>query len=336
MIVVTGGGGFLGRHVVDGVRERMPGRAITVLDPKPPGGLGGGATQILEGSVLDGDLVSTAVGAADAVVHLAAVVEPDSDDEERLRRVNVEGTRTVYRAAVDAGCSVFVHLSSSGVYGPPVGPESFGEEDPADPRTPYQRSKWEAERALQALPSNGTVLNILRPAGVYGPGSRLEVPRYRKVRRRKWSLELEGGVEVQPTYVADVAGAVLSLLERPASDGRVFNVGGPRTLLVQELEAVIASEMGVSRRRIRVPSYLAAPAACLLRPLLALVGRDRPDLARMCRGEVLSAAVDDRRLRRAYPQVPSTGLRRGLQRHLRWAREEGLLETRGSSRPVAV
>lgn len=326
MIVVTGGGGFLGRHVVKALRERLPNHELVVLDLRPPDVPGADAIRILEGSVLDGDLVSTAVEAADAVVHLAAVVQPDSDDEERLRRVNVEGTRTVYRAAVDAGCSVFVHLSSSGVYGPPVDPEPFGEEDAADPRTPYQRSKWEAEQSLQAAPSGETVLNILRPAGVYGPGSRLELSRYRRIRRRKWSVELEGGVEVQPTYVEDVVGAILSLLERPAPHGSVFNVGGPRTLLVQELDEIIATEMDVSLRRIRVPSHLAAPAARLLQPLLELVGRPRPNLVRMSRGEVLSAAVDDRRLRSAYPDVPSTGLRRGLQRHLRWAREEGLIE----------
>ena len=207
--------------------------------------------------------------------------------------------------------------------------------DPPAPRTPYQRSKWEAERALRETPSNGTVLNVLRPAGVYGPGSRLELPRYRRIRRRGWAVELEGGVQVQPTYVADVAGAILALLERPAPDGTVFNVGGPRTLLVQELDEVIASEMDVSHRRIRVPSYVATPSARLLRPVLALLGRDRPNLVRISRGEVLSAAVDDRRLRRAYPDVPSTELRRGLRRHLQWAWEEGLLEPAEPAPPSA-
>ena len=119
MIVVTGASGFLGGHLVDALLERRPGRELRLLDLRPPDAAGSTGARWLEGSVLDREVVSAAVEGADAVVHLAAMVRPDSDEEKLLELVNVEGTRNVYRAAVDADCDVFVHLSSSGVYGPP-------------------------------------------------------------------------------------------------------------------------------------------------------------------------------------------------------------------------
>lgn len=326
MIVVTGGAGFLGRHIVETLAARAPDRTIRVVDLDPSRGSWPSGIEFERGSVLEPEVVRAAVDGADAVVHLAAVVEPEAEDEKRLHRVNVDGARNVFTASVAAGCDLFVHMSSSGVYGPPSRKGPFREDDPANPKTPYQRSKWRAEQALREVGSPSTTLNMLRPAGVFGPGSRLELPRYRKILRQRFVLELSGGVRVHPTYVADVAHAVVALLEQPAPDGAVFNIGGPRPLLLQDLQALIADEVGVRRRRIVVPTWVAAPAARVVEPLLARVGQPRPHLQHMCKGGVVSAAVDDSRFRGRHPGVPATDLRTGVREHIQWARSEGLLQ----------
>ena len=69
---------------------------------------------------------------------------------------------------------------------------------------------------MRGLDAVGTTLNVMRPAGIYGPGSTLELPQYRRVRKQRWVVEVRGGVVVHPTYVDDVVGAILALLERPA------------------------------------------------------------------------------------------------------------------------
>lgn len=325
MIVVTGGSGFLGRHLVETLAGRAPDRTIRIVDLDPGDGSWPPGVELERGSVLDPEVVRAAVDGADAVVHLAAVVDPEAEDEERLHRVNVDGARNVFTASVAAGCDVIVHMSSSGVYGPPSREGPFRETDAANPKSPYQRSKWRAEEALREAKSRSTTLNILRPAGVFGPGSRLELPRYRDIHRQRFAFEPSGGVRVHPTYVTDVARAVVALLERPAPDGTVFNFGGPEPLLLQDLEAVIADELGVRRRRLVVPTWVAAPAARVVEPLLARLGRPRPHLRHMCSGGVVSAAVDDSRFRDRYTAVPATDLRTGLREHIRWARGEGLL-----------
>jgi nucleoside-diphosphate-sugar epimerase len=262
---------------------------------------------------------------AEVVIHLAALVQPDSQQRELMRVVNVEGTRNLFGAATRAGCRLFVHMSSAGVYGHPRRAEPFREDDPLEPITPYQRTKLEAENVLTQSERRDTVVNILRPAGIYGPGSRLEIPEYRRVAGRRVHFELKGGVIVQPTYVDDVVEAMLALVDTPAEDGSVFNVGGERALRLDDLRAVIAEIFDVPLRRIVVPPSLARPLAAAAAPLLAMRRRPSPLLARMARGESFSAAVDDTRFRTKYPDVRVTELQRGVRQHLDWARASGLL-----------
>lgn len=328
MILITGASGLVGRRLVAALRLRSEERPLRVFDSsgaaEPLAGV-----EALRGDVTDRRTVADAVRGAEAVVHLAAKVDPGSSAADELRRVNVEGTEIVYAAAVEAGCGVFIHLSSAGVYGWPRGPDPFKESDEARPVTPYQRSKWDAEVALRRADHGGTTLNMLRPAGLYGPGSMLEIPMYRTISKRRWSIELAGGVVVQPTHVEDVVEAILALLERQAPHGTVFNVGGERKLLLAELQALIAQELGVRRRRFRLPPALGGFVVAAAKPLLARMGRRSPNLPQMSRGRLFSAAVDDSALRAQYPDIPVRPLAEGLREHIEWARAEGLLGRAG-------
>lgn len=200
MIVVTGGLGFVGQHLVDVLSRRLPDRRVRILDVRRPDDPLPPKVHAKIGSILDPEDVETAVKGAEAVVHLAAKVQPESSNADQLRQINVEGTRNVYHAAVAAECGLFVHVSSRGVYGPPSREGAFRETDAVDPRTPYQRTKWMAEQVIENEPSENTVVNIVRPAGLYGPGSYLELPRYRKILRQRYVLELRGGGD-SPPYV---------------------------------------------------------------------------------------------------------------------------------------
>ncbi len=138
-------------------------------------------------------------------------------------------------------------------------------------------------------------------------------------------MELRGGVVVHPTYVDDVVQTIMAILADPSPHGAVFNVGGERALPLQELQALQAEILGIRRRRLVIPTWLARPAAALAVPLLARKGRTKPPLTAMARGELFSAAVDDRRLRRRYPELRVTPLRTGLVETFEWAVERGLL-----------
>ncbi|MBA2643016.1 MAG: NAD(P)-dependent oxidoreductase [Actinobacteria bacterium] len=325
VILVTGASGFVGQHVVIGLRRSLPASRIRAFDAEPSSAAWPDGVETAYGLVEEREHLPDVVRGADVVIHLAAKVEPDSRESKEMWRVNVEGTRNVYSAAVASRCKLFLHMSSAGIYGPPRSPDPFHEDDDPEPVTPYQRTKWEAEEALRHTDSGDATLNILRPAGIYGPGNHLAILEYRKLLNRKWAVEISGGVIVHPTHVEDVVQAIVALVAQPAPHGTTFNLGGERPIRLQDLHALAAEMLGVQRRRIVLPVRLAGPLAALAGPILGLRGRPNPLLGGISRGHLFSAAVDDRRFRLRYPDVPVVELQRGLREYLEWASKHRLL-----------
>ena len=110
---------------------------------------------------------------SDGVVHLAArnhvLKETEKDPLSAYRRVNVEGTRNVIRAAVQAGARWFIHFSSVKAMGE-GGDAVYDEDSPCDPSTPYGISKLESEEVVRAWQTGQRMAVIFRLPMVYGPG----------------------------------------------------------------------------------------------------------------------------------------------------------------------
>src|SRR3954453_16187863 len=118
---------------------------------------------------------------ADAVVHLAWALQTGRHPEQ-LRRVNVEGTRRVMRAAVAAGVDHVVHMSSLGAYSPGAPTRKVAEDWPTTgiPTSHYSRDKAEAERAVREIMARHpeTVSTVVRPTLVLQPEAASEIGRY--------------------------------------------------------------------------------------------------------------------------------------------------------------
>jgi UDP-glucose 4-epimerase len=121
------------------------------------------------------------VDGVDAVVHLAWALQPGREPE-RLRRVNVEGTRRVARAAAAAGVTQFVHMSSLGAYAAGAGGREVAEDWPTTgiPSAQYSRDKSAAELVVRELLGSreGTTLTVVRPTLVLQPEASSEIGRY--------------------------------------------------------------------------------------------------------------------------------------------------------------
>jgi nucleoside-diphosphate-sugar epimerase len=325
MILVTGATGFVGRRLIPALRQRFPTKPIRILArtlPAPdtfPEGI-----QVFLGDLEDTEVATAVVRDTEVVIHLAAKVLPHAREIGEMRRANTEAARNLYSAAVAAGAKLFVHMSSAGVYGPPRSAAPFTEDDACNPTTAYQISKFEAEEALRKMEPGQTTLNILRPTGIYGSGS-FDVSAYKKVLGQRWTAELSGGVIVHPTHVTDVVEGITALVEQPASTGTIFNLGGERPLLLQDLFALMAHMLGCHRRRIVLSRSIVGPLSQIAESVCSMIGRPKPLLAAMCQGYCFSTAVDDRRFREQYPGALLLSLTDGLREHIDWARANCLL-----------
>jgi UDP-glucose 4-epimerase len=200
---------------------------------------------------------------ADAVVHLAWALQPGRHPEQ-LRRVNVEGTRRVVRAAVAAGVGHVVHMSSLGAYSPGAPAQKVTEDWPTTgiPTSQYSRDKAEAERAVREIMTRhpDVLWSVARPTLVLQPEAASEIGRYflgpllygagrmlPPALAHLLPLPLPG-VAVGFVHADDVADALGRILDRRASGA--FNLAAEP---VMDGDA-IAKALGVVR--VPVPAVL--------------------------------------------------------------------------------
>ena len=111
MILVTGGSGFVGGHVVHALRAHERAVRCLVRDPSKADRLASWGVELVPGDMTDADSLRRAVEGCDRVVHLVAIRQ---GREEQFERIMIAGTRDLLAAAKDAGVSRFVHMSALG------------------------------------------------------------------------------------------------------------------------------------------------------------------------------------------------------------------------------
>ena len=260
-VLVTGGTGFVGSHIV--VALLREGHAVRLLVRRPeqvsvtfaPHGVQ--VEDVVVGDVLDGRAVAEAVAGCDAVVHAAAIFSFDPRDAQRMATTNATAARTVLDAAIAAGCDPVVHISSTvalirrGGSGPDL---PLGDVD-----STYSRSKRESEVHARHLQDLGEPVVTIYPGAVYGP---LDPYVGEQTLRLTWMalgrfpLWPSGGLHaVDVRDVADVVAAVM----QPDKGPRRFVVPGHH---VDGPMVYGALEQAIGRRRphVTLPAAL-VPAA---------------------------------------------------------------------------
>ncbi|GAA4746345.1 NAD-dependent epimerase/dehydratase family protein [Amnibacterium soli] len=313
-VLVTGASGWLGAAVA---RDLLAaGHEVRTLQRRPSGVEG--AEDVL-GSVTQPDAVERAVQTIDAVVHLAAKVS-FAGAEADFVAVNIEGTRTLVRAAKRAGVHRFVFVSSPSVAH--TGEAIMGEDaPPAQPeraRGPYARTKAAAELVALGADAPGLAVVAVRPHIVWGPGDPQLVAR---VQQRAAAGRLpvvgSGAALVDSTYLDDaVSGirAALDAAERVHGNAYVLTSGEPRP--ISELFAGFCAAAGVAPPSRRVPAGAAKAAGSLVEAVWRVrPGADEPPMTRFL-AEQLSTAhwFDLRRTMRDLAWRPEVGVTEGLRR----------------------
>jgi UDP-glucose 4-epimerase len=236
-VLVTGGSGFIGRHVVADLIGA--GARVKVVDlvahPDP-------SIDVVQGDIVDPDVLAQAMaGGIDAIVHLAAVtsVLKSIEHPHLTYRTNVEGTNALLEAGREAGATALVFASTNAVTGPMEEP-AITERATLKPLTPYGATKAAGEMLMAAYTASfGLRCAILRLTNVYGPGMQAKdsiVARLMRSIRLGGTFEIYGdGTQVRDyVHAADVTAGVRLGLTTPEWAGPVV-IGSGRSLSVLEV-----------------------------------------------------------------------------------------------------
>lgn len=264
-VLVTGGAGFIGSHLVDALVER--GARVTVLDDLSNGHERNlervlGAIRFVRGDIRDADVCRDAVAGAAFVFHQAArgSVPRSMADPVGTIDVNVRGTAAVFTACRDANVGAVVFASSSSVYGDTaVSPKKEGRE--GAPMSPYALSKvMDEQLAATFARCYGMKLMGLRYFNVYGPRQdpngpyAAAVPRFFAALRQGQAPVIYGDGEQSRdfTFVSDVVRANLLAAGAPGEAwGRSYNVARGSAVTVNALARSIGEACGATRE----PAY---------------------------------------------------------------------------------
>jgi dTDP-glucose 4,6-dehydratase len=320
-ILVTGGAGFIGSHLLRHLLTTYPGCQVVNLDALTYAGYLGNLADLedntnytfVHGDIADLDVVRKVFfdHTVDTVIHLAAESHVDRSISDPLTfvRTNVLGTATLLTAAREAwqdayAGKLFYHVSTDEVYGSLQTEELFTEDTPYDPRSPYSASKAGSDHLVRAwYHTYGFPVVISNCSNNYGPYQYPEklIPLFIHNILRGKRLPVYGkGENVRDwLYVKDHVGAIDRILQKGVI-GQTYNIGGHNEwknidlvrLICRKMDAKLDREPGSSERLI---AYVA----------------DRP-------GHDLRYAIDASKLQRELGWVPSLQFEEGIEQTIDW------------------
>lgn len=320
-ILVTGGNGFVGRHLVTALAARGDRVRVLALPGEDARWLERRDVAVYRGDITQSESLTAPVQGVDGVFHLAAMQDVWQPIEV-YRAVNVGGTKNVAIAALAAGARRFVHMSSSSVYGMGHG-RPVDETFPLTPFVdPYPVTKAEADQAVQRMiKQNGLPGVIIRPDQIFGPGDVLHFGAMaERTLARRGFLVGKGDNRMPFVYVDDVVRGLLLALDHGSAPGNAYNISSDSPFTQRQMLTAIAEDTGGSPPCRSIP-YRALYAAGYLAERLAgsLPSVSRPPVTRL---GVAFFGTDNRyaigKARAELGYQPEVSLRDGVRIAAEW------------------
>jgi UDP-glucose 4-epimerase len=263
-ILVTGGAGFIGSHIVDKLMEED--FVVTVIDNLQTGShanidrhLGKKNFSFVKGDIRDINLVRKTLKDIDVVFHEAALasVTLSVKDPILTNQINVEGTLNLLKASCDLGVKRFVFASSAAVYGKNNSPQKK-EDDSLNPPSPYGVSKLAAEKYVQVFQKlYGIETVCLRYFNVYGPRQRVDVHGSyggvisifinRILKNMPPTINGDGEQTRDFVYIDDVVEANILAMNSKNGVGEAFNIATGKNVSINQIAGTLKRLMNKER-----------------------------------------------------------------------------------------
>jgi UDP-glucose 4-epimerase len=258
-IVVTGGGGLIGSHIVDVLLEQGAGEVV-VIDTFDRGARNNldkarrsNRFRLVEGDICDRDLMRELLRRADGLIHMAALrITQCAQEPERTRKVMFEAPFNIFYDSSELKVKQVVYASSSSIYGQADTFPTSEKHHPYNDRTIYGAAKMAGEGILRAFAHTyGLSYTAMRFFNVYGP--RMDVHGVYTEVMVRWMERIaqgkppvifgDGSQSMDFTFVDDAARACVVALASDVKD-EVFNIGTGRSTTLRDLASLMARTMG--------------------------------------------------------------------------------------------
>ena len=258
-VLVTGGAGFIGSHLVDELVKR--GFDVTVLDDLSTGRVENLSScleriRFVRGDIRDKGNVEFALRDVDSVFHLAAIasVPYSVEHPEATFEININGTTSVLESSSRSSVEKVVYVSSSAVYGDPKY-LPVDESHPLSPISPYAESKLKAEQLCKEYQEScGLRAVILRPFNVYGPRQTSNqyagvIIRFiERLREGRPPIIYGDGLQTRDfIYVEDAVRALILASQNEEAAGRIFNVASGLPTSISQLAQLLIDMFDIDR-----------------------------------------------------------------------------------------
>ena len=312
-VLVTGGAGFIGSHIVDRLIDLGANvKALDSFDDFYNGkesnikqNLARSSFSLIRGSILDEGELRASLKGVDAVIHMAgqAGIRYCNTFPEKAHLINVVGTYNLLQAMRKLGPKRLIYASSSSIFGPLV-TERIDENHPTNPTSPYGATKLAGEKYCMGF---GHVYEMevtaLRFFSVYGPRGRpdqIVAATYDRIQKGSPPIIYGDGRQVRDfTFISDAVDATVLAVQQDDSIGRIFNIGYGEAIEINDLIRRIVGRLNGSHNlRVQTePSYL---------------------------GDFLATFVDNSLAKKILGWRPKVGIDRGLQNYFAWKTENGV------------
>jgi NADH dehydrogenase len=236
VILVTGGSGFVGGHVVHALRAAGQDVRCLVRDRRRGERLEAWGCELLDGDVTDPESLRAAVAGCDTVVHLVAIRQ---GKPEAFQRIMIDGTRNLIAAARDAGVGRFVLMSA------------LGTTEETKDLVPYYGAKWQMEQDVKAA---GMPYVIFRPSFIFAKDGGI-LPTFAKLARLAPVTPIVGSGKqrIEPIWADDAGAYFAKSVELDAAIGHTFEIGGPDAVSWNEFWERLKKIRGIKRPSLHVP-----------------------------------------------------------------------------------